>query len=79
MQDTVFAKVHHPLWAHSKNPFDIRNLPTGQRPIACSLNGISQVQDRVLRNLAARCARAWDVLVGPDLSDAEVLQRASRP
>jgi hypothetical protein len=48
-------------------------------PLEIISGGISQVEDRVLRDLAARCARASDVWVGADLSDAEVLQRAGRP
>jgi len=47
-------------------------------PLAIISGGLSQVEDRVLRDLAATCARSCDVWMGDELSDEEVLERARR-
>jgi rod shape-determining protein MreB len=47
-------------------------------PLEIISGGISEVEDRVLRDLAAICGRSGDVWVGDELSDEEVVKRARR-
>ena len=47
-------------------------------PLEIISGGLSQVEDRVLRDLAATCGRSCDVWMGDELSDEEVLERARR-
>lgn len=47
-------------------------------PLEIISGGIREVEDRVLRDLAASCSRRCDVWVGDELSDEEVLERARR-
>ena len=47
-------------------------------PLEIISGGLSQVEDRVLRDLAAICCRRSDIWVGPELSDEEVAQRSRR-
>ena len=45
-------------------------------PLEIISGGLSEVEDRVLRDLAARCGRSCGIWLGAELSDEEVLQRA---
>ena len=47
-------------------------------PLEIISGGISPVEDRLLRDLAASCSRSCDVWVGDELSDEQVLERARR-
>lgn len=66
----AMSEVHNGRW-YVPSPFVLMH------PLDMVVGGLSQVEDRVLRELATFAgARAIDVWVGPELTDQEVIQRA---
>lgn len=66
----AMREIHKGRW-YTPSPFVLMH------PLDMVTGGLSQVEDRILRELATFAgARAIDVWVGPELTDQEVKQRA---